>query len=99
MSQHQVSAITGIKKSDLFSHKISNVEKLATLFMTTGYDLSFGSVKKVPKLLGDMPSEIKNDTETMNSVVQFFKIIKNYNKMHDLILNDLDRDVNQNWGI
>lgn len=93
ITQSQLSAITGVNKKDLFPKRPSlpYLEKLSNLFMISSYDLSYGNVKKLNHnpILKAMPDEFKRDKQTMESVMQFSKIIINYKRINDLFIDSL----------
>lgn len=106
ISQQELADIIGVKKHRIVylenagynGDGIGMTEKIADLFMTTEYDLCLGSVRKCKPYLKDFSKETKKDKKTMESVIQSFKIIKNYRKMHNA-LHEIDPNINSELGI
>lgn len=91
ITSKQLADIIGIDYRKIFSHKVhlEKVDKISVLFMVNSYDLIYGSVKKSHKIMRDIPLKIKSDKQTMESVMQFFKIIHNYKKINSLFLDSI----------
>lgn len=91
MTSKQLSDIIGVERRKIFSDKmpLHKIENIATLFMTHAYALMYESVKKSPKIFKNIPSEIKNDKESMQSLMHSFKIIDNYKKMKRAFIDSL----------
>lgn len=104
ITQQELANIIEIKKSKVIAlesnkkYSITDIEKICVLFMTNSSDLCFGSVRKCKPYLKDFSKETKKDKKTMESVMQSFKIIKNYGKMQDA-LHEIDPNINSELGI